>query len=69
MGLKISLTITGLASIDSGKVKTNKDFDNLSKEIAKATPSGVKMDSYNPSNTAAAACPKVTAGKDRKSVV
>jgi hypothetical protein len=35
----------------------------LSKQIAKATPSGVKMDQYNPSNTAAAACPKVTAGK------
>jgi hypothetical protein len=35
----------------------------LSKEIAKVNPSGVKMDSYNPSNTAAAACPKVTAGK------
>jgi hypothetical protein len=53
----------GLASIDGGKVKTNEDFDNLSKEIAKATPSGVKMSEYNPSNTAAAACPKVTAGK------
>lgn len=35
----------------------------MSKQIAKATPSGVKMDSYNPTNTAAAACPKVTAGK------
>lgn len=53
----------GLASISNGKVTTNKDFENLSKEIAKATPSGVKMDSYNPSNTAAAACPKVTTGK------
>ncbi|KAH8727037.1 1,3-beta-glucanosyltransferase gel4 precursor [Phaeosphaeriaceae sp. PMI808] len=53
----------GLASISNGKVQTNKDFENLSKQIAKATPSGVKMDSYNPSNTAAAACPKVTAGK------
>ncbi|KAH7393835.1 Glucanosyltransferase-domain-containing protein [Phaeosphaeria sp. MPI-PUGE-AT-0046c] len=53
----------GLATVSGGKVTTNKDFDNLSKEIAKATPSGVKMDSYNPSNTAAAACPKVTAGK------
>ena len=52
----------GLASIEDGEVKTNKDFENLSKQIAKATPSGVKMDSYNPSNTAAA-CPKVTSGK------
>ncbi|KAF2033343.1 hypothetical protein EK21DRAFT_59116 [Setomelanomma holmii] len=53
----------GLATVSNGKVTTNKDFENLSKQIAKATPSGVKMDSYNPSNTAAAACPKVTAGK------
>jgi hypothetical protein len=43
-------------------VTTNKDFENLSKQIAKATPSGVKMADYNPANTAAAACPKVTAG-------
>lgn len=35
----------------------------MSKEIAKATPSGVKMSDYTPSNTAAATCPKVTAGK------
>ncbi|KAF1946527.1 1,3-beta-glucanosyltransferase gel4 precursor [Clathrospora elynae] len=52
----------GLASVSGGKVETNEDFDNLSKQIAKATPSGVKMNAYNPSNTAAAACPKVTAG-------
>lgn len=55
--------LTGLASIDNGKVKTNKDFENLSSQIAKVKPTGVQMDSYNPSNTAAAACPKVTAGK------
>jgi len=53
----------GLASIKDGKVSTNKDFENLSKEIAKATPVGVKMSEYNPSNTAAATCPKVTQGK------
>ncbi|KAF9701654.1 hypothetical protein EKO04_000721 [Ascochyta lentis] len=52
----------GLATVKDGKVTTNKDFDNLSKEIAKATPSGVKMADYKPSNTAAASCPKVTAG-------
>ncbi|KAF1839755.1 1,3-beta-glucanosyltransferase gel4 precursor [Decorospora gaudefroyi] len=51
----------GLASIKDGKVETNKDFENLSKEIAKATPTGVKMSAYNPTNTAAASCPKVTA--------
>jgi hypothetical protein len=52
----------GLATVSNGKVTTNKDFENLSKQIAKATPSGVKMADYNPANTAAAACPKVTAG-------
>ena len=35
----------------------------MSKQIAKATPVGVKMSEYNPSNTAAASCPKVTSGK------
>lgn len=57
------LICAGLATVSNGKVTTNKDFENLSKQIAKATPSGVKMDSYSPSNTAAAACPKVTSGK------
>ncbi|KAF2129802.1 hypothetical protein P153DRAFT_224426 [Dothidotthia symphoricarpi CBS 119687] len=52
----------GLATVSNGKVTTNKDFDNLSSQIAKATPSGVKMSDYNPTNTAAAACPKVTQG-------
>lgn len=41
----------------------NQDFDNLSTQIAKASPTGVKMSDYNPSNTAAAACPKATPGK------
>jgi hypothetical protein len=49
----------GLATVSNGKVTTNKDFDNLSKEIAKVNPTGVKADAYNPSNTAAATCPKV----------
>ncbi|KAF2827231.1 1,3-beta-glucanosyltransferase gel4 precursor [Ophiobolus disseminans] len=53
----------GLATISNGKVKTNQDFDNLAKEIAKVNPSGVSKDSYTPTNTAAATCPKVTAGK------
>ena len=53
------LTYPGLASIEDGKVKTNEDFDNLSSEIAKATPSGVKMSDYSPTNTAAASCPSV----------
>jgi hypothetical protein len=41
-------------------VKVNDDFSNLSKEIAKATPTGVKMANYNPSNTAAK-CPDIDA--------
>ncbi|KAF9731311.1 hypothetical protein PMIN06_007401 [Paraphaeosphaeria minitans] len=49
----------GLATVSGGKVTTNKDFDNLSKEIIKATPTGVKMANYNPTNTAAAKCPSV----------
>lgn len=52
----------GLATISNGKVKTNEDFDNLSSQIAKATPTGVKMSEYTPSNTAAASCPEVTKG-------
>lgn len=57
------LTILGLATIKDGKVETNKDFENLSKEIAKATPVGVKMSEYNPTNTAAASCPSITPQK------
>ena len=49
----------GLATISGNKVETNEDFDNLSKEIAKATPVGVKMADYTPTNTAAAKCPTV----------
>ncbi|KAJ4348189.1 uncharacterized protein N0V89_009561 [Didymosphaeria variabile] len=49
----------GLATVSGSSVKTNKDFDNLSKEMAKATPTGVKMADYSPTNTAAAKCPSV----------
>ncbi|KAH7138003.1 Glucanosyltransferase-domain-containing protein [Dendryphion nanum] len=53
----------GLVKVTNGKVETNKDFENLSKEIAKATPTGVKMADYNPTNTAAATCPTFVAQK------
>lgn len=53
------LILSGLVSVNNGKVTPNDDFDNLSSEIAKATPSGVQMNSYNPTNTAAASCPSV----------
>lgn len=49
----------GLVTVDGDNVKPNKDFENLAKEIAKVNPSGVKMNDYNPTNTAAAQCPKV----------
>jgi hypothetical protein len=52
----------GLASIENGQVKTNKDFDNLKSEIAKVTPTGVKMNEYTPSNTKAAECPDTNSG-------
>lgn len=48
----------GLVTVKDGEVTPNDDFDNLSKEIAKATPSGVKMADYSPTNTKAADCPK-----------
>ena len=48
----------GLVKVNNGNVKTLPDFSNLSKEQAKATPSGVKMDSYKPKNSAPS-CPTV----------
>lgn len=49
----------GLVTVSGNKVTPNDDFDNLSSQIAKATPSGVKMADYTPTNTAAATCPSV----------
>ncbi|KAF2466778.1 uncharacterized protein BDR25DRAFT_74965 [Lindgomyces ingoldianus] len=49
----------GLVSVDGSNVKTLDDFNNLSSQIAKVTPSGAKMADYNPTNTAGASCPAV----------
>ncbi|KAL5113938.1 hypothetical protein ACEQ8H_008187 [Pleosporales sp. CAS-2024a] len=52
----------GLVSVSGGKVTTNQDFDNLAKQMAKATPVGVKEAAYTPTNTSPAVCPSVTPG-------
>jgi hypothetical protein len=49
----------GLVEIENGEVKTNKDYENLKKQISKVNPKGVKMSEYNPTNTKAAECPDV----------
>lgn len=46
-------------SVDGDSVHTLKDFENLSKEIASATPTGVQKASYTPANTALQKCPPV----------
>lgn len=51
------LTSIGLASLNGDQVSLLPDFTAFSSQIAKATPSGVNMNSYNPSNTVAQACP------------
>ncbi|KAF9888359.1 1,3-beta-glucanosyltransferase gas1 [Aspergillus nanangensis] len=49
----------GLVSVGDGKVKTRADYSYLSKQLAKATPTGVKKSEYKPSNSALASCPPV----------
>ncbi|GES61050.1 protein EPD1 precursor [Aspergillus terreus] len=49
----------GLVSVDGDKVKTREDYSYLSKQLAKATPTGVKKSEYKPTNSALASCPKV----------
>lgn len=46
----------GLVSIDDDKVKTLTDFDNLSKEMAKISPSSAKNSSYTAKSTSLS-CP------------
>ncbi len=57
------LTLSGLVTIGSnGQAQTNQDYANYAKQIAKVKPSGVNMNSYNPTNTAPASCPSTKAG-------
>jgi 1,3-beta-glucanosyltransferase GAS1 len=51
----------GLVSLDGNSVSTLADFNALSTQIAQINPTGVNSASYNPTNTAAAACPTVDA--------
>jgi 1,3-beta-glucanosyltransferase GAS1 len=43
-------------TVNGDSVQTNQDFDNLSSQIAKVSPSGVNSASYNPTNSPAS-CP------------
>ncbi|KAF1808383.1 putative 1,3-beta-glucanosyltransferase [Eremomyces bilateralis CBS 781.70] len=49
----------GLVKVKGNELEKLGDFSSLSSQIAKATPSGVDMGSYNPTNTAPAECPAV----------
>lgn len=56
----IVLTLSaGLVKVEDGKAKPREDYSYLSKQLAKATPSGTKMDEYKPTNTALQKCPEV----------
>lgn len=45
-------------TLDGDSISTLADFNNLKSQIAKATPTGVQMDAYRPSNSPAS-CPSV----------
>lgn len=52
------LTSPGVVSVDGNKVKTLKDFDNLSSQVQKASPTGVNSDKYKPTESPRS-CPSV----------
>ncbi|KAA8906515.1 Glucanosyltransferase-domain-containing protein [Sphaerosporella brunnea] len=47
----------GLVSVSGNNVKTLADFNNLKTQLASATPTGVKMATFTPTNTALQDCP------------
>jgi len=49
----------GLVSVDGTKASTLADYNALSSKLATNTPSAVVASAYNPTNTAAQACPTV----------
>ncbi|KAJ5745736.1 hypothetical protein N7520_010918 [Penicillium odoratum] len=53
----------GLVSTSGTNVITLTDFDNLSSEIKKATPTGTVMSDYSVSTTVGRTCPTVSAGE------
>lgn len=62
--------LKGLVEIESdGSVKTLTDFNNLKKELAKVSPTGVEMAKYTPTNTAARSCPTIGADWTASSVL
>lgn len=50
---------SGLVSVSGDSVSTLDDFNSLSSQIAKVSPTGVNSNDYTPTNTQAAACPTV----------
>ncbi|OBT69071.1 hypothetical protein VE03_01270 [Pseudogymnoascus sp. 23342-1-I1] len=59
----------GLVEVDGTSVSKLPDFSVLATQVAKATPSGISMSAYTPTNTAARTCPSVNAGWAASSVL
>ena len=61
MKLPTNTCHAGLVSVDGSSIQQLADFTALSSQMALASPTGVQMGSYNPSNTPQA-CPAVATG-------